>query len=75
MNQSTNKYIEISFVVTNHYDITLVYLWYTNAKHNRRKDKINSIIHTRTSNILFTQYTWYSIFLTVYFYFMHNTDT
>ena len=31
--------------------LTLVYPWYNNMKQNRKKDKINSIIRTRTFNI------------------------
>ena len=36
--------------------LTLVYPWYSNVEHHRRKEKINSIVHS-TFNILYTQYT------------------
>ena len=31
--------------------LELVYPWYTNTEYNRRKDNMNSYIHTRTFNI------------------------
>ena len=34
-------------------NISILCPWYTNTQLNRRKDKINSITHTRTFNILY----------------------
>ena len=34
--------------------LALVYPWYTNMEQNGRKDKINTIVHTWTFNLLYT---------------------
>ena len=48
--------VKIKFSMTNISFIVFIYLWYTNTQHNRRKDKINSVKHTR-ADIVYARYT------------------
>ena len=34
--------------------LAFVYLWYTNTEQNERKDKINTFMHTKTFNLLYS---------------------